>query len=113
MYHLEMKYSQCTCQESNLNTSSFSPLTLQSEVILNYELTFRNIVPVHMTKNLCTYSYITLWTIPAHFLKQFYEHYKSLLIMFIVTSTVLLYLVWSVSFQCVFFSYGVQKWACN
>jgi hypothetical protein len=89
------------------------PLTLQIEVILNYKLTFRNTVPVHMTIKLCTYSYITLRTIPAYFLEQFHEHYKSLLIIFVVTSTVLLYLVWSASFQCVFFSYGVQKCARN
>ena len=62
---------------------------------------------------LCTYSYVTLQTVPAYFLEKFYEHYKSLLITFVVTSTVLLYLVWSVSLQCVFFSHGVQKCACN
>ena len=105
------------------------PFTLQSEVILNYELTFRNTVPVHTTIKLCTHSYVTLRTVPAYFLEQhsyvtfrtvpayfleqFHEHYKSLLIMFVVTSTVLLYLVWSASLQCVFFLYGVQKCARN
>ena len=68
----------------------------------------------------CTYDNKTLYilirnirTVPAYFLEQFHEHYKSLLIMFVVTSKLLLYLVWSVSFQRAFFSYGVQKRAHN
>lgn len=55
-----------------------------------------------MTIKLCTYSYVTLRTVPAYFLEQFHEHYKYFLIMFVVTSKVLLYLVWSVSLQSSF-----------